>query len=240
MNYQMSNYPLRFPGGDPDSAAEDCNAQIGLSSIEGNPSGNPTKGGTSTPFVADLAAWVPVLGNPGTWTDPLSGFFPLLNSVLNQSDGTESGPIAVAQGTSHEGVLAQETFSGSANTITAFQLNFPYNGTSPFSNWVTCKIGTDPVTGKLFDQGIDPHTVSAYQSPNKNIDNTHHSYAVIANQIPDESSAFTVAVVDLDMMLNNSIVPSTDNVCNSGTLPQNPQVVKFVPLCQHGSLNCPY
>ena len=241
-NNLTKNYA--FPGGAPDSAAEDCNAQIALASIEGV---NP-----STPFTADLSKWVPVLGNPNTWTDPKSGFNPiggLTGSILNQVSplNTESGPIAIAQGGSHEGVLGQEVYYGLANVITAFQLSFPYNATQPFANWITCNIGTDSVTGVEFNQGFDPHTVTAYQSPNKNVDGTYHSYAVISNQINESGNggnAFTIAVVDLDLMLK--IVPPLGTyVCpggvpagTPGTLPAN--VVTFLPLCQHGSPSCPY
>ena len=146
----------------------------------------------------------------------------------------------MAQGGSHEGVAAQETFNSPANTITAFKLNFPYSATAPYKSWITCDIGTDPATNTLFLQGQDPHTINAYQSPNMSSDGTYHSFAVIANQVYDKSEAYTVAVVDLDMML---LLPQSNGVCTTpgGVLPQSPPVVVFVPLCQHGSpSSCPY
>ena len=203
-----------FPGGDPDSAAEDCGAQIALSSIEGP---NP-----STPFIADLTQFHP---SGSKWTDPSSGFFALTGSLLNRTDGsgTESGPIAIAQGGSHEGILGQETFNEPANTITAFKLSVPFSASAPFANWITCDIGTDPNTNILFLQGEDPHTISAYQDPNP----PNHSFAVIANQREDAGKANTLAIVDLDMML---ALPQVNGICTAGNL-ESAGVVRFVPLC---------
>jgi hypothetical protein len=198
-------------GGDgPDSSAEDCSSRIAMT---------PTEGSTPTQlYVADLNAAHFTVGSPaGTWTDASSQFFSLTNSDLTSTG--DNGPIAVAQGGSHEGVLGQEfgRNTPNGNVITAFKLNVPYNGGAPFSNWITCNLGNN------FVQGDDPHTITAYQSPN----GAKHSFAVIANEAP----ASSLAVVDLDMMLALPAT-TTPHVCDAGTLPSN--VVRFItPLSQH-------
>ncbi len=213
-----------WPGGRPDSAGADCSAQIALAQIE-DPS-------PSTPYIADLTKAkfnVPTLG---MWSDTASQFYPLSGSLLTSTG--DNGPVAVAQGGSHEGVMGQEfgEVSPNGNTITAFRLNVPYNASMPFADWVTCNLGGG------FVQGDDPHTMTAYQSPN----GSKHSFAVIANEAP----ASALAVVDLDLMLSPTTVSrwpqvAYSHVCNVGvptgsppgtvgTLPQSPAVVRFPPL----------
>jgi hypothetical protein len=96
----------------------------------------------------------------------------------------------VAQGT-HTGVVSGE-FGGSLLTAIALPATSG-SGTPAITDWVTCDIGNG------FSNGLDPHTVTAYQSPNGG-----HAIAVLANQ-----GATTLAVVDLTMMLDNTIVPRT-------------------------------
>ena len=217
-------------GGVPDSAAEDCSAEIALASVEFE------AGQLSAPFIADLTQLTyPTIK---TWTAP-SQFFALLGSYLSPSGHTAAGPIAVAQGGSHEGVLGQESAGDApvANTITAFRINYPYSTTKPFADWVTCNLGNDP-TGSVFWQGADPHTVTAYQSPTQDIyDGNYHSFAVLADRAP----ATYLAVVDLDRMLSQPPQkvyvhrdPLNPNVCvgglpgTAGTLPST--VVRFVQV----------
>ncbi len=207
---QLSGYP----GGDgPDSAAEDCSAEIALASIEFE-----TRT-LSTPFIADLTQAI-FAGN--TWSDPGSQFYPMSGSYLSASSRLAAGPIAIAQGGSHEGVMGQEGsgLSGDpvANTITAFKLNFPYVAGTPFFDWVTCNLGSIPNDSSPFWQGADPHTVTAYQSPN----GARHSFAVLANKAP----ANHLAVVDLDLMLSTTVTRwaqvAYSHVCNVGVPPGSP------------------
>jgi hypothetical protein len=218
--------------GDLDSAAEDCSATIALSSLEGV---NPSK-----PFIADLNQACfpnqPGCNVPaGTWTDPLYSMFqPLLNSTLNINNGS-SGPIAVAQGGSHIGVMGQETFSSSGvNTITAFRIDVPpYSSLNPFGigDWVTCNLGSYGNPAKQFVQGADPHTVTAYQSPGTNpIFTKGDAIAVLANTPP----ASELAVVDLTKMLSLKR-DSTGTLCAGGVTNGTPgtlsyPVVTFVKL----------
>ncbi len=221
-----------YNNGLPDSSALDCSAEIALASSE-------FEGlALSTPCVADLNQ---ATFTGTTWTDAYPGslFYPLAGSDLPLTSGTNAGPIAVAQGGSHEGVLGQESASRpsdpTANTITAFKLQVPWVNGMPFHDWVTCNLGDMPSNPPaIFNQGADPHTVTAYQSPNP----PYHSFAVLANEAP----ATYLAVVDLDMMLGPLVTRfgNNPNVCNTppivtnydgqmvGTLPT--AVVRFVQV----------
>jgi hypothetical protein len=81
-------------------------------------------------------------------------------------------------------------------------------------DWITCSIG------RGFQNGFDPHTVTAYQSPNGG-----NAIAVLAN-----AGASNLAVIDLTSALNPTIVPRTagGHGCAAGTLPSN--VVSFIPV----------
>jgi hypothetical protein len=84
-------------------------------------------------------------------------------------------------------------------------------------DWITCSIGSG------FSNGLDPHTVTAYQSPTSG-----HAIALLAN-----GGATTLAVVDLTNMLNPSFVARTTGSglghgCSSGTLPST--VVSFISV----------
>ena len=220
-----------WPGGETDSGAADCSAEIALASVE-LPSTT-----YSTPFIADLnqAQWT--IGNPGTWSEPAEQeqFFTLTGSTLEGS-GNAGGPIAVAQGGSHEGVLGQEGSPGvTRNTITAFRLNLPpwtaFNGSNPaFADWVTCNLG-DYSPGALFNQGADPHTVTAYVTPGTIGFPAGDAVAVLANDAP----ANYVALVDLHLMLKvprwtgTHICKGTPPFGSIGTLTQ-PTVVQFVKV----------
>jgi hypothetical protein len=197
----------------PDASAEDCSSKIAITPME-----DPFQDSMPVQlYLADLTqVTFPTLN---TWTAP-SQFYSLAGSNNLTAHG-DNGPIAMAQGTTHEGVMGQEfpdAFGG--NSITAFQLNVPYNASMPFAAWLTCNLGGNP----LFQQGDDPHTVAAYQSPN----GTHHSFAVIANGGQGSPNhATSLAVVDLDMMLLLSD-NRTPHVCDVGTLPGS--IVRFITL----------
>ncbi|MGB8898162.1 MAG: hypothetical protein WCC90_02400 [Methylocella sp.] len=91
-------------------------------------------------------------GSPkGTWTAP-SQVQTLTKSVLSAG----ASGIAVAQGT-HNGIVSGE-FGG--NAITAIALPATSGAGIPaIGDWVSCNIAG-------FSIGDDPHTVTAYQSPN--------------------------------------------------------------------------
>jgi len=156
-------------GGVLDSSAEECSTRIALAPAEGS---SPTN-----VFIADLKSAVGLTpGSPsGPWTDPASQVESLTNSFLS-AGGSGS---AVAQGT-HIGVITGE-FGG--NVLTAILL--PTSGDS-IATYESCAI-----TG--FSNGFDPHTVTAYQSPNGSND----AIALLAN-----GTATSLERVDLTMMLS--------------------------------------
>jgi hypothetical protein len=185
-------------GGNLDSAGEDCTTGIALAPAEFT--------SLSQVFITDLTQATLTPGSPaGTWTAP-SQVQTLSESVLLFG----ANGVAVAQGT-HLGILSGE-FGG--NTITAIALpTTSGSGTPAVQDWVTCAIPN-------FSMGRDPHTLTAYQSPNSG-----DAIALLA-----AFPATQLAVVDLTMMLNPAVVPRTPggHACASGTLPTG--VARLVPV----------
>src|SRR5262249_49913808 len=147
-------------------------------------------------YIADLtqATLTPsgTPGTPGTWTTTGSQVQTLTEATLSAG----ASGIAVAQNT-HIGIVSGE-FGG--NAITAIVLPFTSGSRIPaISDWVTCSIPG-------FSNGNDPHTLTAYQSPNGG-----HAIALLAN-----GGATTVAKVDLTMLLDPTIVPRTDPSAGGG------------------------
>jgi hypothetical protein len=203
VNVATSTAPAFFEnavGGYLDSTGEDCSTGIALAPRELVPSA-----GTSL-YIADLTQAVLTPGSPGTWTDAGSQNQVLSESILSSG----AGGVAVAQGT-HTGIVSGE-FGG--NAITALALpSTSGSGIPAITDWVSCNIPG-------FSMGFDPHTLTAYQSPNSG-----DAIAVLAN-----GGASSLAVVDLTKMLNTAIVPRTavGHGCASGTLPAT--VVSFVAV----------
>jgi hypothetical protein len=143
-------------GGTLDSAAEDCLTGIALATDEF----------TSNLFITDLTQAKFIPGSPGSWTAP----YMFLNIPdFNPYDGPEAGTdgIAVAPG-SHLGIVTGEfPFPPSAgNAIIAIQLpSTSGSGTPSFVDWAVAVLPNDPA-GNPFSMGCDPHTVTAYVSPN--------------------------------------------------------------------------
>ena len=183
---------------EPDSAGEDCDTGITLAPYEFS---NP-----SHVLVADLNSAIFVPGSPGSWTS-LSA----VNTLTESHLASGASGCAVAQGT-HTGIITGE-FGG--DEITAIAMP-PAPGVVILPDWVSCTIGSG------FSNGGDPHTVTAYRSPNNG-----HAYALLVND-----AANTLALVDLTMMLDPLIVPRTSgsglgHACVFG-LPSS--VVRFVPV----------
>jgi hypothetical protein len=190
-----------------DSSGEECQTQIALAPAEFSL--------PSAVFIADLSQAIYTPGSPGTWTAP-SQVQTLSESVLPCAGA--SG-VAVAQGT-HTGIVTDEF---GCNNITAITLpSTSGSGTPSISDWVTCGIPNTPDTAG-WNTGLDPHTVTAYQSPA-----TGDAIALLANGY--FAAPTFVAVVDLTKMLNTTIVPRTagGHGCASGTLPST--VVSFVAV----------
>jgi len=185
-------------GGELDSSGEDCSTEIALAPAEFSAPSNV--------FIADLKQATLTTGSPaGTWTAASQ-----VQTLSESSLSAGANGIAVAQGT-HTGIVSGE-FGGDAITAIALPTTSG-SGTPAINDWVTCSIGSG------FSNGFDPHTVTAYQSPNS----SKHAIALLAN-----GGASEVAVVDLTLMLNTTTVPRTPggHGCASGTLPSS--VVRFI------------
>jgi hypothetical protein len=188
-------------GGELDSSGEDCSTGIALAPAEFS---DP-----SSVFIADLLHATKTAGTPGTWTAPSQ------NQILSESSlSAGANGLAVAQGT-HTGIVAGE-FGGDAITAIALPATAA-GGTPAITDWVSCNIGSG------FDDGDDPHTVTAYKSPNSG-----DAIALLAN-----GGATTLAVVDLTAMLNTTTVPRTSgtglgHACATSPLPAS--VVSFITV----------
>ncbi len=162
-------------GGEPDSAGEDCTTGIALSTIEF----------TGDLYIADLTQAVFTPGTPGTWTDTAS-------AVVNfpEFDAMDAGTcgIAVAPGT-HLGVVTGE-FGGNLEGVIQLPATSG-SGTPAFPDYVAFTVPAPPIHD-AWSEGFDPHTVTAYVSPN-----SKKAYAVLAN-----GDNTYLAVVDLQGMLS--------------------------------------
>jgi hypothetical protein len=192
-------------GGTLDSSAEDCATGIALAGGEGSE--------PSSVFIADLTQAKFTPGSPsGTWTAPSQ------NQMLSESSlSAGASALAIAQGT-HTGVVAGE-FGG--NAITAIKLpSTSGSGTPAIQDWVTCGIGNTPDNNAWF-QGFDPHTTTAYQTPNGG-----DAIGLFTN-----GDASWLARVDLTKLLNSSIVPRTagGHACASTTIPSTVENFVAVP-----------
>jgi hypothetical protein len=165
-------------GGTYDSAAEDCTTGIALSTDEFTPN----------LFIADLtqATFTPGTdGAPGTWTDAASQ---LVNFPEFEDFDAGTCGIAVAPGT-HLGVTTGE-FGGNLEGV--FQLPATSgSGTPSFVDYAAFTVPAPP-TEDEWDQGNDPHTVTAYVSPN-----SHKAYAVLEN-----GDFSYLAIIDIQGMLS--------------------------------------
>jgi hypothetical protein len=134
-------------------------------------------------------------GTPGSWTAPSQ--FQNLFPDLVPTAGTDG--IAVAPG-SHFGVITSE-FGGNIEGV--FQLpSTSGTGTPAVIDSVEFTVPNIP-TGGMWAEGCDPHTVTAYVSPNS----PHKALAVLSN------ANFTfLAVIDIDGILK---APRTGNMVNN-------------------------
>lgn len=179
-----------------DSAAEDCSTGIALSSLEA----------TSNVFLTDLtqATFKPAVApaTAGTWTAPNE------TTTLAASFSAGTDGISVASGSSHLGVVTGE-FGGDNFAV----LQLPATSGSGTPALVDYAVAVLPPTpdGYGFSMGYDPHTITAYTSPN-----TGKAYAVIADWA--RGSPSYVAVIDLQALLAATRTSGTHNVDPSVSL----------------------
>src|SRR5271169_1057854 len=145
-------------GGEPDSAAEDCSTGIALSSVEFAEIPGAV-------YLADLSQSTLTSGSPGSWTSPFTYF------QLTGTDSAHGFPsagttgISVAQGASHLAIAAEE-FGGNNFGILQLQPASGTGGAPPtVVDWVVGEMPNTP-DGNAFEAGCDPHTTTAYTSPN--------------------------------------------------------------------------
>jgi hypothetical protein len=207
-----------------DSGAEDCLSGVALGSDEfGSLRFNKATGGYV--FLADLTqATFSDPGSPGNWT---AGTAQQLVSLPEfnflQFDGRNVGTagIAVAPG-SHLAIVAGE-FGGNQFGV----LQLPETAGSGAPNIVDYVAAVLPNTpdGRPWNQGLDPHTTTAYVSPNNG-----KAYAVLANTTPYLPGTNIggpptwIAVIDIKALLaatrqSNSFGPN--NVASSVDLVGN-------------------
>ena len=166
-------------GGEFDSAGEDCTTGIALASVEF----------TGNLFIADLKQATFTSGSPaGSWSGASQiQHFPEFEGLAAGTTG-----LAIAPGSTHLGVVAGE-FGG--NLIGVIKLPATSgSGTPAVVDYVVATLPPDPA-GRTFANGFDPHTTTAYTSPNNG-----KAYGVAADWasgVPDY-----VAVIDLQGLLN--------------------------------------
>jgi hypothetical protein len=161
-------------GGTLDSAAEECTTGIALATVEF----------TSNLIIADLTQ---AAFGAGTWSDAGEQLqnFPEFGNFAAGTDG-----IAIAQGT-HLGVVTGE-FGG--NWMGVIQLpSTSGSGTPSVTDYAAAPLPNTP-DGFTFAQGLDPHTVTAYVSPNSG-----DAVGLISNGVGIQPT--WMAVIDLTKLL---------------------------------------
>jgi hypothetical protein len=175
-----------------DSAAEDCESGIALATDEF----------TDSIFLVDLnqVTFSGTSWSAGTAATPGFNFVPIpqFAALTNNTDEAGTAGVAVvAQGT-HVGVVAGEFGGG---TFLAIALpTTSGTGTPVLKDYVVATIPSTPTDNLPWSLGADPHTLTAYMSPNSG-----QPYAVFEDDIDvlttvDGARTF-LAVVDLNALL---------------------------------------
>ena len=166
-----------------DSSAEDCSTGIGLAPGEF----------TNTVALVNLNAGAISFGS-NTYSAPHANA--TLSTVYGFSAGLSGS--AVAQGSGHLAVVTGE-FGG--NTFAVLQLpSTPGTETPALVDYAVAEIPANSACGGTFSAGYDPHTVTAYTSPN-----TGDSYAVFAGY--SGGVPICLAVVDMTTVINPTLSP---------------------------------
>jgi hypothetical protein len=195
------NAPAPFvTGGELDAVAEDCRTGVAVASVE---DGNPPS--IQKLLLVNLSGATFTAGSPGTWTAPtnLQDFSP---DFVNLNFGTNG--VAVAPG-SNLAVVAGE-FSGTAG-FGVVQLPATVTPTTipAATDWVSANVPTSitPACG-AWQMGRDPHTVTAYRSPNDG-----KAYALMTN-----ASRTCLVKIDMAQLLSAPRNPGT-HTANPALIP---------------------
>ncbi|MFY9853385.1 MAG: hypothetical protein WAK26_05855 [Terracidiphilus sp.] len=196
---EYENYVAGLGGGGTlDSAAEDCTTGIAMSASEF----------TDYIYITDLTQTKFTAGTPGTWTAPMQIVDvgnPAYASFAIDGDSFSAGTsgISVAPGTNHLGVVTGE-FGGSSYSV----LQLPStsgSGTPTIVDYAYVTSMPNTPDGKAFGSGSDPHTVTAYTSPN-----TSKSYAVFADWGSGYGSAPPTYVARVDLACVLALARASD------------------------------
>jgi hypothetical protein len=142
--------------GEMDSSAEDCSTGIALASSEF----------TSNVVLADLTQAAYTLDSPNSWTAGASNSDANVITLPGTVFSAGTCGISVAQGSSHLAIVTGE-FGG--NSFAILQLpSTAGSGTPNLADWAYVSSSVFPTEpdGAVFSAGLDPHTVTAYVSPN--------------------------------------------------------------------------
>ncbi len=174
-----------------DSAAEDCKTGIALASDEF----------TNNIYLADLTQATFAAGSPGTWTPGTAQKFrslPEFSNLVTYSAGTSG--LAVAPG-SHLAVVTGE-FGGNQFGVLLLP-STSGSGTPDITDYVAAYLPNTPAGS--WSEGLDPHTVTAYVSPNNG-----NAYALMTNSPPPTY----LAVIDMAALLNAPRIATTSGPNN--------------------------
>ena len=160
-----------------DSAGEDCTTQIALGSIE-------VENGV---YLLDLSQKSLTSGTPGTFTAPFNNVsIPVFAQFYYGTDG-----IAVAPGSTHLAITTGE-FGGNQFGVLSLPATSG-SGTPSLVDYAAAVLPSTP-DGCGFTIGYDPHTTTAYTSPNNG-----KAYGVMADWAV--GSPDYLAVIDLAALL---------------------------------------
>jgi Pro-kumamolisin, activation domain len=162
-----------------DGAAEDCSTGMALSTLE-----------FANEFVLVDLNNATFSAAAGTWHAPFT-FVPV-NEIGSTGDEFGAPGAAVVEASSHLAVLTSEF---GANGFAVIQLptnpSLPGAGPPALPAYVVAQMPTDP-DGNPWEFGLDPHTVTAYQSPND-----HKAYGVFEDDVNLDGTRTYLAIVDL-------------------------------------------
>jgi hypothetical protein len=187
--YGLANSGYPHEGYYLDSAAEDCTTGIALSANEFEQS----------VYITDLTQATFTPGSPaGTWSAPGQYVpFPYTSFAAGSSG------LSTAPGTGHLAIVTGE-FGGSSYVIMQLP-STSGTGTPGLVDWVYISSMPNAPDYTGFAAGFDPHTVTAYTSPN-----TNKSFAVIADYGDYSTSPGYLGVVDMACALALPRTPGTN------------------------------
>jgi hypothetical protein len=188
-----------------DSAAEDCTTGIALATVEG----------ADTVYITDLSQAIFTPGSPtGTWTAPAQLLsFPEFSTFSEGVAGISVVPNA------HLAIITSES---GGNAFGALVLPFTSgSGTPAIGDYVAATLPNTPDT-HTFEQGSEPHTITAYISPSNG-----KAYGIMSNGF--NVAPTYLAVIDIQALLIAPRTTGTHNVDPTYDLIAN-GVVRYVSV----------